>query len=382
MIYLDNSATTQPYPEVLDVYQQVAETYFANPSSIHSQGGEAEKLLMRSRQQVADLLHVKAKEVIFTSGGSESNNLAIKGTALKYSGRGKHLVTTAIEHASTYEAFRQLESLGFEVTWLPVDETGHVSVSAVKEAIRPDTILVSIIHVNNEIGSVQPIEEIGALLRDYPKILFHTDHVQGIGKVPLDDTSAGVDLCSISAHKFHGPRGTGMLYVRDGVALMPLISGGAHEEGLRAGTENLPAIVAMAKALRMHLEDSQQKRSALHSLRTDCMQKLAAFSDIQVHTPHTETAPHIINFSIVGMKPEVVIHALERQGVFVSTKSACSSQSAGASRVLLAIGSTEEVASAAIRVSFSLKQTESDVDAFLQVLQRVLQQYPRMEDVH
>lgn len=382
MIYLDNSATTKPFPEVLETYKTVAETYFANPSSIHEKGGEAERLLMRAHQVAADLLRVSAKEIVFTSGGSEGNNLAVKGTALYYRSRGKHLITTEVEHASTYEAFKQMERLGFEVTWLPADQDGRVSVNDLEKAIRPDTILVSMIHVNNELGTIQPIAEAGNLLREFPTIQFHVDHVQGAAKVPLDMKAAGIDLCTLSAHKFHGPRGTGILYVREGVNLMPLISGGEHEGGFRAGTENLPAIVAMTKALRLSFDSAETGIAKMQQLQSQLRSVLQGIKEITINTPEGHVAPHIVNFSISNKKPEVLIHSLEQKDIYVSTKSACSSKEGGASRVLLAAGIPEERANSALRISLSFANSEQDITETAEALRETLSKRRRMEGSH
>lgn len=382
MIYFDNSATTQPYQQVLETYKHVAETYFANPSSLHAAGGEAERLLTRSREHLAQLLGVRSKEIVWTSGGSEGNNLAIKGVAGFYQSRGKHLITTTVEHASTHEAFNQLESLGFAVTRLPVDETGRISLTDLKQAIRPDTILVSMIHVNNETGTIQPVEDVAEMLTQYPKILFHVDHVQGVGKVPVQWSLPGIDLCSISAHKFHGPRGTGLLYVREGVDLLSLISGGGHEHGLRSGTENLPAIVAMTKALRLHLDDIAEYQDSLVSLTESLRAGLENMEGVVINTPVHQAAPHILNISIPGLKPEVVIHALEEEDIYVSTKSACASQDSDASRVLSAAGKPADIARSALRMSLSIYNTKDETETFMTVLQRIINHYSRLEGVH
>ena len=372
MIYLDNSATTKPYPEVLDAYRTVAETYFANPSSVHDKGAEAERLLKQARQLGANLLNVDAKEIVFTSGGTEGDNLAVKGTALYYRNRGKHLITTEMEHPAVLEAFRQLEGFGFEVTYLSADKGGRVSIDHLKKAIRPDTTLVSMIHVNNELGTVQPVEEAGQLLMNYPKIQFHVDHVQGVTKIPLNIRRSGIDLCAISGHKFHGPRGTGLLYIREGANVMPLISGGSQESLVRAGTENLPGVVAMTKALRMSFEASSKGSQRMWKLNQLLRESLAEMDDVVMNTPEEHTAPHIINFSVGGIKPEVLIHALEEKGIYVSTKSACSSKEVGASPVLLAAGISPKQAETAIRISFSFQNTESEVREAAQAIKEIV----------
>ncbi|MGG0187985.1 cysteine desulfurase family protein [Bacillus rhizoplanae] len=378
MIYFDNSATTKPYPEALQSYVTVAGKYFGNPSSIHSLGGESERLLTQSRAIAAQLLHVKPSEIIFTSGGTEGNNLAIKGIAMRNRSRGKHMITTNIEHASVSEAYKQLENLGFDVTYLPVNENGVVSVEDVKRALREDTILVSMIHVNNETGAIQPVGEIGKLLVDYPKVRFHVDHVQGIGKVPLDFYENHIDFCTISGHKFHSVKGTGLLYVRDGVRLDPVLSGGGQELRYRSGTENLPGIVAMIKALRMTLEKQSENIIHLQTLKKELIHVFNDMEDVTINTPNDHTAPHILNVSFVGLKPEVVVHALEERDVYVSTKSACSSKANEVSHVLLAMGLPHAVAASAIRVSLAPENTLEEVKQFEGIVKETL---PKLYEV-
>ncbi|OLO40234.1 cysteine desulfurase NifS [Alkalihalophilus pseudofirmus] len=369
MVYLDNSATTKPYKEVLETYLTVSEQYFGNPSSLHALGLGAEKVLTRSREVVAKLLGVQAKEIIFTSGGTEGNNLAIKGIALEHSKRGKHIITSVVEHASTYETFSNLESNGFEVTYLPVNNNGSVSIQDLQQALRQDTILVSIIHVNNETGALQPVEEIGQLLKDYRKTFFHVDHVQGITKVPLDLKKSNIDLCTISGHKFHGVKGTGALYVRAGIQLSPMLHGGIQEARLRAGTENVPGIAALTKALRMASDKALEGKQRLKQLQKNAIAGLIEIEGVVLNSDEGQGyAPHIINFSILGAKPEVVIQALSHRGVYVSTKSACSSKLSAPSRILLEMGLGNERAGSAIRISFSYETTEKDIETFLQIM--------------
>lgn len=378
MIYFDNSATTKPYPDVLQSYVTVAGKYFGNPSSIHSLGGEAERLLTQSRTIAAQLLRVKPSEIIFTSGGTEGNNLAIKGIAMKNRSRGKHIITTNIEHASVFEAYKQLEELGFDVTYLPVNEHGVVRIEDVKRALRDDTILISMIHVNNETGAIQPVIEIGELLTNYPKVRFHVDNVQGIGKVPLDLHASHIDLCTMSGHKFHSVKGTGLLYVREGVRLDPIFSGGQQENQYRSGTENLPGIVAMVKALRMTLENEKNNIVHLQQLQEELVRFFAKMDSAVINTSVQYAAPHILNVSFVGLKPEVVVHALEEQGVYVSTKSACSSKANEVSRVLLAMGLSHEVAASAIRISFTQDNTIEEVKQFEEIVTETL---PKLYEV-
>lgn len=379
MIYFDNSATTKPYPEALQSYIKVCEQYFGNPSSIHTVGGEAEKLLSQSRTITASLLGVKAGEIVFTSGGTEGNNMAVKGVAFQYHNRGKHIITTSIEHPSVLEAFKQLESLGYSVSYLQVDQRGKIDLEELKNTLRDDTILVSIIHVNNELGTIQPVQEVGEILKKYPKILFHVDHVQGIGKVPLELKDSGIDLCTISGHKFHALRGTGIIYVRDGIKLAPIMSGGGQEMGVRSGTENTAGIVAMAKALRLTFEKYHDGGiTHLLQMKEKLLLGLGNMEGIVMNTPFEDSAPHIINFSVLKVKPEVLIHSLSKHNIYVSTQSACSSKLAQASRVLMAAGLGEDRAKSAIRVSFTFENTLDEVNKFLEVLSEIV---PKLQKV-
>ncbi|WP_147532633.1 cysteine desulfurase family protein [Bacillus marasmi] len=374
MIYLDNSATTKPYSEVVDSFTKVATDYFGNPSSLHQLGGMAEKLLSQARSQIAKLLHVKDSEILFTSGGTESNNLAIKGTALMYRGRGKHIITTEVEHASIREAMEQLKELGFEITYVHPDQDGRIAVRDIEKEIRNDTILVSVIHVQNEVGTIQPIKEIGTMLKAYPKILFHVDHVQGVGKVPLDIYDCGIDLCSISGHKFHGLNGTGILYLREGLQISPLFSGGNQEFKLRSGTENVPGNVAMAKALRLTMDYYHEKLSLLNEVMQYIKSELEQVPEITIYTPKKGAAPHIVNFSIKGFKGEVFVHALEDKGVFVSTTSACSSRQAAVSKTLLAMGISQDEAKSAIRLSLSYQNTLQEAKKAVKAIKATINQ--------
>lgn len=375
MIYFDNSATTRPHPDVVKVFSDVASQYFGNPSSLHHLGGKAAQLLEQARKVGADCLGVQPSEVIFTSGGTESNNTALKGIAFQYRSRGNHIITSSVEHASIYEACKQLETMGYSVTYLPADEKGQVRVEDVKRALRDDTILVSIMHVNSELGVVQPIEEIGRVLADYPKTYFHVDAVQAFGKVPLMPGKWGIDLLSLSAHKFHGLRGNGLLYVRRGVTLSPLIIGGGQEAGQRAGTENVAGAVGMAKAMRMQRDALEANRSHMKKLRGRLFDGLTQLTYCTWNGPGKDdacAAPHIVNFSFPGVKAEVVLHALEKKEIYISTRSACSSKASKPSRVLLAAGIDEERAKSALRVSFSAENTEAEVDAFVRAVEEIV----------
>lgn len=377
MIYLDNSATTKPYPEVVDSFRQVTEQFFANPSSIHELGGQSEQLLMSARKQVAQLLGVKEEEIVFTSGGTEGNNIAIKGIALEHRQRGKHIITSEIEHPAVYDTCKSLEQLGFEITFLPVDQQGVVSVDDVKKAMRDDTILVSLMHVNNEIGSIQPIAEVGKIVKDYPKCFFHVDDVQGLGKVPLDLKTSGIDLCTFSGHKIHGLNGTGVLYIKQGTSLFPLHHGGQQEYTIRSGTENLAGAVSFAKALRLIKEREQADLPKLYNMQKRLREGLEAMEGVYINTP-LGAAPHIMNISVPGLKPEVVIHMLSEKGIYISTKSACSSKLAEESRIVKALGFSKERASSALRISLSYDNTMDEIEEFLKVFKEVIQQLKQM----
>lgn len=370
MLYLDNSATTKPYPEVLSTYLKVTEDYFANPSSLHKLGSEAEMLLNQSRKQVATLLGVQQGEIIFTSGGTEGNNLAIKGAALANKHKGRHIITSSIEHPSVLESFKQLEEFhGFSVTYLPVNGEGIVSLEHLEKAIRDDTILISIMHVNNEVGTIQPIAEIGQMLKNQ-NILFHVDNVQGITKVPLDLKNANIDLCTLSGHKFHGLNGSGVLFKRSGVDLLPLFSGGSQELQMRSGTESLAGNVALAKALRMATEKAAKRGQHLENLHKQLRVKLMNIEGVVVNTPLKNAAPHIINFSVPAVKAEVLIHFLGEHDIYVSTTSACSSRSKTSSQTLLAMNKPQDIAKSAIRVSLSYESNEEMILTFIDTLSK------------
>lgn len=370
MIYLDNSATTKPDETVVHSFKQTAGTYFANPSSIHQWGAEVEQLQTRAREQAAKLMQVRPGEIVFTSGGTEGNNLAIKGIAFQHAQRGKHIITTEVEHASVYGTCQALEEIGYDVTYLSVNRDGAVQTEDIEAAIRPDTILVSVMHVNNEIGTVQPIKEIGELLKAYPKVFFHVDAVQALGKVPVQLTDTGIDLCTFSGHKIHGLKGTGCLYIKEGTTLFPLMHGGNQESGIRSGTENVAGNVSFVRALRLIMEKQQQVAS-LQTMRDTLWQALTEISGVHVTSPE-KGAPHIVHVSVPGLKPEVMIHALFEAGFVVSTQSACSSKQSEKSRVLTACGYGEDMAYAGLRISLTYDQADTDIDAFIQVFQATI----------
>jgi cysteine desulfurase len=373
-LYFDHSATTPPHEQVIRTMAEVMAEHYANPGSLHRAGGEALKLVERARASVAEWLGAKPQEVVFTSGGTESNNLAIKGIVGSVGRKSKHVVTSAVEHASVYECIRQLEETGVAVTVVPVDGDGRVSPERVRAAVRDDTVLVSIMHVNNETGAVQPIRDIGEALSDCPHVRFHVDGVQAVGKIPVAWKEWRVDLYTGSAHKFRGPKGVGFLLVREGVRPAPLNAGGGQEHGLRSGTPNVPGIVAAAQALRLAMEGAEERRSRWRALRRRILDGIREIPELVYNGSEREEfqAPHIVNLSYPGMRPEVLVHVLEKNGVLVSTQSACSSRSLKPSRVLKAMGFDDARASGSIRISMGDEHDEEAVGLLLERLKNAV----------
>lgn len=370
MIYFDNAATTKIYDDALTSYVQVSQKFFGNPSSLHQLGVDAFQVLTKARAQVASLLSVQPEEIFFTSGGTESNNWAIKGTALEKSVFGKHIITTKIEHPSVIQTCKQLERFGFEVTYLDVDSNGIVNVDQLKESLRKDTILVSVMAVNNEVGAVQPIAEIAKVLEEYPSIHFHVDAVQAVERASQLLAIGRIDLLSLSAHKFHGPRGVGIMYKKFGRKIQALLTGGGQEKGERSTTENLPGIVATTKALRMALEEE----SVTGELRSQLWKELATKSEIRIFSPE-DGASHVLCFAIKGVRGEVVVHAFENNGIYISTTSACSSKKGDSSSTLYAMDVPTEWATGAVRVSFSNDNTKEEVEQFIKVQHQLMKQF-------
>lgn len=365
MIYFDNSATTQMTEGVLETFLKVSQSINWNPSSLHSLGDQAAGLLQQSRQQIASLLSVSSQEIFFTSGGTEGDNWAIKGTAIAKSFYGKHLITTTIEHPAVKESMHQLEQLGFEVTYLPVDKKGIVSVEALKKAIRPDTIMVSVMAINNEIGSIQPLTEIGEILKEHPSIHFHVDAVQAIGKMPLPlGKNSRIDIATFSGHKFHGPKGVGFVYLKKGRKLAPLLNGGGQEAGLRSGTENVAGIAAMGKALRLVLSDMAEKQHTQRKIKDYLTEELQKYPKV-VFFSNKEGAPHILCYALKGIRGEVMVHAFEKQEIYISTTSACSSRNKTSSSTLGAMNVPESLATSAVRVSLSDTNTMDEAKQFI-----------------
>lgn len=380
MIYFDNSATTQIYPEVLATYDQVATKIWGNPSSLHRLGDRAHQLLEASRQQVAQLLNVTAPEIIFTSGGTESNNMAIKGTAIQKREFGKHIITSSVEHPSVANAFNELEQLGWRVTRLPVDRSGRVRVADLKQRLDSDTTLVSIMGVNNEVGAIQPIAEISDLLVNYPNVMFHVDNVQALGKNLWSQVfTPRVDLTSLSAHKFHAPRGVGILYKKTGKMLTPLAEGGGQERGLRSGTENLAAIAGMAKAIRILLTDEAAKAEREAAIKAKIDHFLRALPGVTVFSNDDATfTPHILCFALSGIRGETLVHTLEAHDIYTSTTSACSSKTADEASTLSAMHVQAKLATSAIRLSFDESNTLAEADQFIAVFSDIYHHFAKI----
>ena len=384
MIYFDNSATTKIDPSALKSYDQVSQKIWGNPSSLHQFGEQAWHLLEQSRQQIASLCGVKPAEIIFTSGGSEGDNWVIKGTAIAKHDFGKHIITSSVEHGAVMNAMHQLEELGFEVTYLPVDSKGRVSPDDVARAIRPDTILVSIMAVNNEIGTIQPINEIGKVLEKYPKIHFMVDAVQAVGK-QLDSMVFGprVDFATFSGHKFHAPRGTGFVYARAGRKIASLVNGGGQERGMRSGTENTPGDVAMARALRLVKDGEaaacQQERQIKQRIY-DHIKDLPHVHVISGDGHDQGFAPHILTFAIAGVRGETIVHAFEEHDIYISTTSACSSKKHVEAGTLAAMKVPDEIATSAVRISLGDQNTLAEADEFNRVFDELYAGFKKIID--
>ena len=378
MIYFDNSATTKMYPEVLDTYRKVNEQFFGNPSSLHRLGNEADALLQQSRKQIAQLLGAQPDEIFFTSGGTESDNWAIKGTAMEKFHAGKHMIASSVEHPAVSKSLEQLGKLGFEITYLPVDTDGIISVEELGKAIRKDTILVSVMAINNEVGSIQPIEAIGELLENYPWVHFHVDAVQAVSEcVPLIQHPR-VDLLSLSAHKFHGPKGVGILYKKHGKRIAPLLTGGGQEAGMRSTTENVGGVAAMAKALRMTLENGASSREQEQLVRGKLFAALSEYEDVRIFSPE-DGAGHILCFAMKGVRGEVMVHAFESQDIFISTTSACSSRKKGTPYTLGSMGVPLSWSQCAVRISLSGENTQAEADAFIEHFRTLHQQFQKIQ---
>ena len=367
-VYMDNSATTRTFPEVAELMTKIMCEDYGNPSSLHMKGVEAEKYLRYAKETLARILKVEERELLFTSGGTESDNMALIGCALANCRRGNHLITTQIEHPAILQTMRYLETQGYRVTYLPVDPCGRIRLEDLRRAMTPETILVSIMHTNNEIGALQPIEEAGALIKQMnPDTLFHVDAVQGFGKSRIYPKKMHIDLLSVSGHKIHGPKGVGLLYVGERVKIQPIVFGGGQQQNLRSGTENVPGIAGLAKAAEMLYSHFDEDHARLCACKRRFIEGVRELDQVTVNgllpdAPYGEgTAAHIVSVSFDGVRSEVLLHALEEKGIYVSSGSACAKGKQ--SHVLKAAGLPDSRISSAIRVSFSRENTERDADA-------------------
>ncbi len=375
-VYLDNSATTRTFPDVAELMSKIMCEDYGNPSSMHNKGVQAERYVRYGRETLAKILKVNEKEIYFTSGGTESDNLALIGCAMANYRAGKHLITTKIEHPAILQTMHYLEDQGFEVTYMSVNDKGQISLQELQNAMRKDTILVSIMHTNNEIGAVEPIAEAGRLIKSTnPSTLFHVDAVQGFGKYRIYPKRMGIDLLSVSGHKIHGPKGVGFLYIGEKVKIHNIIYGGGQQKNLRSGTENVPGIAGMAKAAEMlynHLEEDAER---LYSLKDYFCEGLRKIPDIRINNPEgMEGAPHIVSLSVAGVRSEVLLHALEDKGIYVSAGSACSSNKphTAGSATMKAIKLPEEFLDSTLRFSMSVYTTREELDYTLQVMYDII----------
>ncbi len=373
-VYLDHAATTWCCGPVREIVVRTMMEDYGNPSSMHQKGVDAEQYVKKAREIIARQLKVQAKEIYFTSGGTESNNLALMGAAAANRRRGNRIVTTAIEHAAVREPVKRLEEMGYETAILPVDAQGLVSLEALKEKLNPETILVSVMYVNNEVGSVQPIEEIGALVHEKaPGALFHVDAIQAFGKYRIHPARMGIDLLSVSGHKIHGPKGVGFLYVKGGAKIQPQILGGGQQNGMRSGTDNVPGIAGMGVAVEEVYRDFDKKREHMYQVKGILTEGLEAMDGVLLNgMPVEKGAPHIISASFAGIRSEVLLHALEDRGVYVSAGSACSTHKRAASATLTAMGLESSQRESTVRFSLCSETTEEEVRYCLEVLEEIL----------
>ncbi len=365
--YFDNAATTRVAEEVKEIVNRVMTIDYGNPSSRHQKGVDAGQYIKQAQEIIAGTLKVEPKEIYFTSGGTESNNLALIGSALANQRRGKHIISTRIEHASVYNPLLFLQDLGYEITFLDVNQQGIVDLEELKQALRPDTILVSVMMVNNEIGAIEPIEAIGKIIKSYhPDILFHVDAIQAYGKLKISPKRCKIDLLSVSGHKIHGPKGTGFLYIRDKVKIKPIIHGGGQQKDMRSGTENVPGIAGLGMAAKLMYTDHKEKIEGIRKVKDVFLKGVTQLEGV---TQHSGEAPHIASVSFQGIeKGEVLLHALEAKGVYCSSGSACSSNHPAISGTLKAIGLEEDLLQATLRFSFSVYSTVEEAEYAVQVI--------------
>lgn len=372
MIYFDNAATTQTQPEVIKTYTEVATKIWGNPSSLHNLGTQATRILEASRRQIAELLGKESKEIFFTSGGTEGDNWVIKGVAFEKAHLGKHIIVSAIEHPAVKESALWLKTQGFEVDLAPVNTQGFVDVSALETLIRPDTTLVSVMAVNNEIGAIQPIQEISHLLADKPTISFHVDAVQAIGKMPMEQyLTDRVDFASFSGHKFHSVRGVGFVYIKAGKKIAPLLTGGGQESDKRSTTENVAGIAATAKALRLTLDKAADSQKQLAAMKQILVDELSKYQDVTVFSGIENFVPSILTFGIKNIRGEVIVHAFEDHQIYISTTSACSSKAWKPAGTLIAMGVPQKLAQTAVRVSLDGDNDMGQIEQFLTIFKQI-----------
>ncbi|HFH9934359.1 TPA: cysteine desulfurase family protein [Streptococcus suis] len=372
MIYFDNAATTQTQPEVIKTYTEVATKIWGNPSSLHNLGTQATRILEASRRQIAELLGKESKEIFFTSGGTEGDNWVIKGVAFEKAHLGKHIIVSAIEHPAVKESALWLKTQGFEVDLAPVNTQGFVDVSALETLIRPDSTLVSVMAVNNEIGAIQPIQEISQLLADKPTISFHVDAVQAIGKVPTEQyLTDRVDFASFSGHKFHSVRGVGFVYIKAGKKIAPLLTGGGQESDKRSTTENVAGIAATAKALRLTLDKAADSQKQLAAMKQILVDELSKYQDVTIFSGMENFVPSILTFGIKNIRGEVIVHAFEDHQIYISTTSACSSKAGKPAGTLIAMGVPQKLAQTAVRVSLDGDNDMGQIEQFLTIFKQI-----------
>ena len=372
--YFDNSATTRCYPEVAEIVVKTMTEDFGNPSAMHLKGVEAEKYVREAAQTLAKILKVNEKEIIFTSGGTESNNLALFGGADANKRSGNHIITTSVEHAAVGQPPERLEQMGYEVTIVPVDHRGVVQLEALEKALRPDTILVSTMYVNNEVGAVMPVEEIAKLDHEKsPKALYHVDAIQAFGKYRIYPKKAGIDMLSVSSHKIHGPKGVGFLYINEKARIQPQILGGGQQAGMRSGTDNVPGIAGLGVAAKMVYTDFDKKIEHMYQLKERLAEGFLKLPDVRLNGMEIrEGAPQILSASFLGVRSEVLLHTLEEKGIYVSAGSACSSHKRKAAGTLSAMGMEAAQRESTLRFSFSEENTFEEVDYALEVIGQVL----------
>lgn len=370
MIYFDNSATTKMFPEALATFVKVNEAIFGNPSSLNRLGTVANNLLQQSRKQISENLQVKPEEIFFTSGGTEGDNWIIKGTAMEKASFGRHIITSSVEHPAVTRSMKQLEKLGFEVTYLPVNKQGVISPTELEKEIRDDTILVSLIAVNNEVGVIQPLAEVGDILEAYPSIHYHVDAVQALTVFDSLMKHPRIDFFVLSAHKFNGPKGVGIVYKKEGKRIESLLTGGGQESGQRSTTENVAGVAATAKALRMSFEGNKKAKAHIKAIRDDITDYLDQFPDVEIYST-ADGAPHIVCFALRDVRGEVMVHALEEHDIIISTTSACASKKGDLPATLSSMNVPAEWSRCAVRLSFSAENTQTEVEAFKQAFRQL-----------